>query len=204
MKLSNNWRPVCVLTTGLMILSLVTIGCGHNTAERAVSPDSIGVEGQTRLSGYMDAPYRPGSPSEETPDQVSRSALTNEAELVSLDDGQVCVDLLTRTSVDLDVPLGAYEITINQQPVHPTDETVSIVDYPYTGERSIFRAEGVTSDALARMELTEPEERVFRVYERNAEICGPADHPAEVRLEVVIPQDDRRGHWGQVFRWTLR
>ena len=63
--------PASVSIVASVLAVVVVSGCAHSTSERTASIDSIGLEGETRLSGYMDAPSRPGQPTEETPGQVS-------------------------------------------------------------------------------------------------------------------------------------
>lgn len=197
-------KPIARLAIIVTVLALLGTGCAHRTAERTISPAQIGESGQTKITGYMSAPLRPGSPSEDTPSSVSRDAVADEAELISLEDDQACISLISRTHIDLDEALAVYEVTLNDEQVYAGEELVSVADWSYSGERTIFAAEGVTSTAFAQMRLTEPEERIYRVVERETEFCGYVGDSPEINLHVVLPQDDNRGSWGQRFNWEFR
>ena len=188
----------------IMVVVVASSACAHRTAERAITLQQIGEPGQTRIVNYKNAPARPGSPSEDTPGSIARDAVADEAQLVSLADGHLCIDLTVRTHVDLDEPLAVYQIELNGERIYPGEEFISVVDYSYTGERTLFAAEGVTSEAFAAMRLSQPEERTYRVIERQTELCGVVAMTNQIQLDLKLLQDDGRGHWGQSFVWEIR
>lgn len=184
----------------LAVVAIVA-GCSYPTAERSVSPQQIERE-DTRLVGYMQY-GRTTSVEEQTPGQISRDAVANEAILYALEDGQTCIELTIRTNAERDEPLAVYELTLDGRRVHPGDEQIEVVDYTYTGERDVLVAEGITGEAFAQLRLTEPEERVYRVFERRTELCGPISQTGDIELEVVAPNGATTSQWGQSFVWTL-
>jgi hypothetical protein len=151
----------------------------------------------------MSAPIRPGSPSERTPASVPRSAIMDEARITRFSPNGVCVAVRMRTDVDVDVPLTEYDVEINGVRASVDREEVSYAEYDYTGERTKVAADFVSNHAAGSFRMTEREARKFRVVERRGEVCGAPPRDGKVVLQLVIPQDDHRGNWGEKFIWTV-
>ena len=159
----------------------------------------------TRMTNFMDAPNRFGSPSETTPGGISRSAVIDEVRISELGDQRICFDVVLRTHVSLDVPLSQWDVKLSpNQELYFEEGPITVVDYPFNGERVVFAADAVLPEAFGSMRLTEPTNEVFRVYERSGSLCGVNPGTAKVSLTLVNPQDDLRGDWGQTYTWTLR
>ena len=177
--------------------------CAYRSRGRVISPADVGGE-RARITNYLSAPVRSGQPTEETPAGVPRAAVVDEAALVKLDRGEVCVAVVLRTHVDLDLPLSEWNFRLAGQTAYPEDERVTVRDLSYTGERDVVAADAVAPNLLASLRITEPTEYVYRVFERSARLCAPTPASAEVGLEVERPMDDRRGSWGAAFSWMIR
>lgn len=184
---------------------LMLAGCAHKSVERAVSADAVGEPGRTRMTSYLNSPMGVGSPVEDTPGGVQRSAVADEAELSSLTDNEVCISYVARTNINLDEPLSFYEVKLNGSPTMFDNEVVSVVDHFYSGRESVFAAEGVIADTFNAINVTQPAEKSYRVIERRAEVCGPRSTTGQERLELKIPGDTSMDStWGQKFVWTVR
>ncbi|TXD34389.1 hypothetical protein FRC98_18420 [Lujinxingia vulgaris] len=194
-------RNRCLLVGSLLVL---LAGCAHRSVERTVSADAVGESGQTRQVNYLHSPLGPGSPDEETPGGVQRSAVADEAELSALTEREVCIRYVARTYIDLDEPLSFYEVKLNGHPVAFDNEVVSVVDHFYSGRESVFAAEGVVAETFSAINVTRPAEKSYRVIERRAEVCGPRSTTGRELLELKIPEGPLDDTWGQKFAWTVR
>lgn len=196
--------PFMLSALSLSALALALGGCAYRSKERAVSRADLDNPSRTRMTNYMSAPVRQLQPSEKTPGAVSRSALLDEVVISKVDGTKVCFDALVRTATDLDTALSEMRVLVNDKPASFGDERINIRDYPYSGERDIMVASGVTPDAYGSMRITRPETKVLRVIERRGEVCAPMKKvPKELVLELIIVQDDNRGNWGEKFVWTI-
>ncbi len=188
----------------IIVLTLITVGatsCSYSGVDRTITPDQIGTY-DARLTGFMQY-GRSTSIQENTPGGISREAVINEATLISVDDTQACVDLLMRVSVNLDLPLSSYEIEIDGITAHPGPEDVEVLDYQFTGQRDVVSFDHYSQDRSGSFRITEPEDRIFRVVERRAEVCGPHNQDASIELTLVTPSSLGSSSWGQHFRWTV-
>lgn len=170
-----------------------------------LSAADLHVPERTRMTNYMSAPIRPGSPSEEPPvASISRAALIDEARIAKVGDGEVCFDLVVRTGTEKDTPVSELRILVNDKPARVGDEAVTIRDHSFSGERDVLVADHVSRNAMSSLRLTAPVEKVFRVMERSARVCRTMPPPAgELALEVIIVEDDNRGNWGEKFVWRI-
>ena len=180
--------------------------CAFQTQTRTVSAQQAASNpAATRMTNFMDAPLRPGSPSEDTPSGIARSTVIDEARIAMLTSDEVCFDVVLRTYVDLDVPLSQWNAKLNaREEIYFTEGPITVVDYPFDGERVVFAADAVLPEAFGSLRLTEPTDEVFRVYERSGALCARNPGTSEITLTLTNPQDDRRGDWGESFTWTLR
>lgn len=194
-------RNQCVFVGSLLML---VAGCAHKSVERTVSAEAVGEPGGTRQVNYLNSPPGAGSPYEETPGGVQRSAVADEAELSALTDDEVCVRYVARSYINLDEPLSFYEVKLNGHPVVFDNEVVSVVDHFYSGRESVFAAEGVIAHTFNAVNVTRPAEKSYRVIERRAEVCGPRSTTGQELLELKIPSGPMDATWGQKFAWTVR
>jgi len=195
-----NRQPAAFLVVLAAIAALPA--CAYRSRGRAISAADVGTD-RARITNYLSAPVRAGQPTEDTPGGVPRAAVVDEAELVKLDRGEVCVAMVLRTHVDLDMPLSDWNFELAGRTVYPQDELVTIHDLSYTGEREVLAAEAVSADQLASLRITEPTEYVYRVVERRGRLCAPTPASSEIGLQVERPMDDSRGSWGAAFTWTV-
>jgi hypothetical protein len=190
-----------------VLLAAVSLlgACGYRARGVSLTAADLRQPERTRITNFMSAPLRPGSPSEQPVAQVPRPALLDEVRVASVDQGELCFDLVVRSAVVLDTALSEMRILVAGQPARIAGETVDVRDYPYTGERDLLVAEHVTKDAFTGLRLTAPEARVFRVIERRGRACRTMAPPArgELSLELISVQDDNRGNWGEKFTWTI-
>jgi len=184
-----------------LALVVLVVGCSYRERSRTIHPGELGSPAAT-ITNYLSAPVRAGSPTEDTPGGVSREAIVDEARLEAATPGQVCVSLVERTHVDLDMPLSDWNFKLGGVEVHPSDELVTVRDHSYRGERDVVVADAVTPTALASLRVTQPTDEIFRVFERSGRACAPASGN-KIVLEVERPMDDHRGSWGEKFVWTI-
>lgn len=189
-------------TTALALALTATVACTYRERTKVIAPGELGSATAT-ITNYLSAPRRAGQPTEDTPGGVSRAAVVDEARLDSVAPGSACISFVERTSVDLDMPLGDWNLTLGGRPVHASDERVTIRDHSFRGERDVVVADAVTATAVASLRVTEPTDAIFRVYERAARACGPVSGDPIV-FEVERPTDDHRGGWGERFVWSVR
>ena len=193
-----------IFTFGVVALVGADMGCGYRSKTRVVSAADLADPARTRMTNYMSAPLRPGSPSEETPSAVSRSVLLDEVRIAKLSNQEACFDVLVRTHVSLDSPLSEWNAKVNEREAYFGEERINVRDYSYSSERDVLVAEGVTATAFASLRLTEPTENIYRVVERLGQTCVPVTNTSKIVLELELPQDDLRGSWGEIFEWKIR
>jgi hypothetical protein len=195
-------RPLPILW---VLLLAPIIGCGYRTRSQAIARADLATPERTRVTNYMSAPLRPGSPTEETPESVSRSVLLDEARIARLADDEVCFDVVVRTESGLDTALSEMRVLIGGKQARVGEETITVRDHAWSGERDVLVANAVTASALASLRLTEPAERLFRVFERSGRVCRarPTRDVKRLELEIVIVKDDDRGNWGETFVWVI-
>lgn len=189
----------------LILAVLLFTACGYRSREQVVTAADLRAPERTRITNYMSAPLRFGSPSEQAPAAVSRAVLADEARIARVEGDQVCFDVVLRSAVDLDTPLSEMRLLVDEQAARVGDEVVTVRDYPYSGERDVLVAEHVSGNAFGSLRLTEPVQNVFRVIERRAQVCRTraAPGPGELALEMIVVQDDNRGNWGEKFVWMV-
>jgi len=190
-----------------ILLACVTMAaCGYRSREQALTAADLKVPERTKITNYMSAPIRPGSPSESAPGQVTRASLLDEARIAKIGDDEICFDVVVRTAVSMDTALSEMRLLVNDKAARiAEDEKVSVHDHTFSGERDVLVANAVTKDAFAALRLTEPVENIFRVIERRGRVCrtGPYEKAKEIALEVIIVMDDNRGNWGEKFVWRV-
>jgi hypothetical protein len=184
---------------------LLLVACGYRSKEQSITAADLKIPERTRITNYMSASIRPGSPSEQPPGAISRAALLDEARIAKLSNDEICFDLVIRTHVSLDTALSEMRILVDEKPVRIGDEEVAVRDHVFSGERDVLVAEHVSRHAYGSLRLTEPVENIFRVIERRGQVCRTiGKQPSgELALEVIIVQDDNRGNWGEKFVWNI-
>ena len=189
----------------LIVLALVVSACAYRSREQVVSVADVRVPERTRITNYMSAPIRPGSPTEQAPPEITRSALLDEARIANIWADQVCFDLVVRTHASMDTALSEMRVLVGEQPARIENEEVAVRDYAYTGERNVLVAEHVSSNDYGSLHITEPVGRVFRVIERKGRACRTMRTSGDLlTLEVIIVEDDNRGNWGEKFVWRIQ
>ena len=184
------------------LLLLVVVGCGYRERSEIVHANEIG-SARARITNYLSAPVRGGSPTENTPAGISREAIVDEARLDILTPGQTCISFVLRTHVDLDMPLTDWNFKLAEKRVDPVNELVTVRDHSFRGERDVVVADAVTATSFASLRVTEPTTEVFRVFERAGHTCGPTAG-GKIVFEVERPMDDHRGSWGESFVWNIQ
>jgi hypothetical protein len=189
----------------LIVVALLFSACAYRSREQVVSVADVRVPERTRITNYMSAPIRPGSPTEQAPPEVTRSALLDEARIANIGADQVCFDLVVRTHASMDTALSEMRVLVGEQPARVENEEVAVRDYAFTGERNVLVAEHVSSNDYGSLHITEPVGRVFRVIERKGRACRTMRTSSDLlTLEVIIVEDDNRGNWGEKFVWRIQ
>lgn len=191
---------------GVALLLTMVAACGYRAKKLSLTQADLVVPARTRMTNFMSAPMRPGSPSEQAPPSISRSVLADEAMISRVSDAELCIDATFRTEVSLDVPLSEYEVSLNETPITLVEQNVAQREYTFQGERDIMTASHVSRHAAGEFRWTQPVEKSFRVVERTGRGCMrlAGRVPPELHLKVVLGQDDRRGNWGETFSWMFR
>lgn len=165
------------------MLLLSVAACGGSRKKASLPANALGTPA-ARQAQYMSFLGR----SENVPTQIRHEAVRDEATLVSIDTQQACFQVIVRTAIDVDEPVDELSPQCKGQGFKTqaavVSETVSVVDYPYTGERVIMTAQGVVASEFVKMQLTEPAERTFRVIERAAALCCPTAGYNDVSLTL--------------------
>lgn len=191
---------------GFVVLGVAVTACGYRAREQSLTPADLRVPERTRISNYMSAPLRPGSPSEEPPTPaISRSSILDEARISKISADEVCFDLLVRTGAEKDTAISEMRILVDGMQARASDESLEVRDYGYAGERDVLVGSFASQSAISSLRLTAPVEHVFRVMERRAQVCRTMVQPSygELSLEVILVQDDNRGNWGEKFVWRV-
>lgn len=185
-----------------VILLLLAAGCSYRQRDRVITAADV-AEGRTKLTNYLHAPLRPGQPSEQPWGQITRAAVEDEASVTKADDKTVCIHIVERTHEGLDMSLASWNFRLDGAQVNIENEKVAVSDWQWNGQHDVLVAEAVTKEAFAQIKLEATVEKVYRVYERSGDLCGPRA-ASDVVLEVELPQDDHKGSWGERFVWKLR
>jgi hypothetical protein len=169
------------MTAGIALLSLAAACAGAN---ETVAPDWVGTDAARRTVG------------EETPAELPPETLADEASLDYYDATSACFDVIVRTKIDDDAPLGERGACSNGResaPASPSSETVSVYDYSERGDVETVQTEGTPSEAYAADAIGELEPGLHRIVERHARLCcGVA---ASEILELDLG--------GSSFRWEI-
>jgi hypothetical protein len=190
----------------LAVLVLPLLACGYRSREQVLTAADLAVPERTRLTNYMSAPIRPGSPTEHPPvASITRAALLDEAHIAKTSEGEVCFDIVVRTGTEKDTAISDMRILVDGKAARIGAEEVAVHDHEFSGERDVLVAEHVNRNAFSSLRLTQPVEKVFRVIERRARVCRTMAAPrrGELSLEVILVEDDNRGNWGEKFVWRI-
>lgn len=179
--LSLRARHHAAALTALALSAIALAGCGGRRPKTALPASYIGTQ-YAKQAQYMTFLGR----TESTPAEIRHEVIRDEATLVTLDTEKACFQVGVRTAIQFDEPVDALTPTCKGRGFKTqaiiTDEKVSVVDYPYTGERAIMTAQGVIASELVNLKLTEPAPQTFRVIERQAALCCPTGGSHEVSL----------------------
>ncbi len=197
--------PAFLRIAGLLALLFATACSYPVTAERPVTGDQINTD-YAKLSGYMRSANRFV---EETPADIRHAVIIDEAKLVKIDDQQACFDATVRTGSRVDEPMSQLSPTCiidgrNEVAAVAADETLKIIDYGYRGYENTVVAEGVAAGEYLGLQLSKPTDKVFRVIERRATVCCPAQPTQSVELELANERMGINNPYGLKFVWQLR
>lgn len=192
-----------------LLAILLLSACAH-TISRDIRTDQLGTK-YARISGYLrtSGAAPGGAVEEQTPGHIRHDVLLDEATLMSIANGEACVNLVMRTASQRDEPIEQYNPTFvfngRNAATVVEDEEVSVYDYDYTGEQETLSLEGVAAGRYMGLSLKEPAERVFRVIERRATVCGSlVESPDRVQLQLTHPNwDFVDWSYGVEFDWNL-
>jgi hypothetical protein len=179
------------------------VACTPATTHKIVTAADLADPARTRITASLQAPLREGAKTEETPSTVKPDVVADEALIKKLTASEVCFDLVIRTALAIDAPLASWRVEVNGQAGQLGPETVTVRDYPATGE-PVTLVSGLTQEAFAARRIGEPKEIAFRVVERRASGCFPRVAAAKrVTLALTLPASDGKGDWGLAFQWHL-
>ena len=197
------------LRTLLVLLALALViaaGCRPSPKQRALSADQIG-SAYARLSAYMQG--RGGETyQEDTPSNIRHSVILDEAVLASIGGSESCFEATIRTASGYDEPLDQLSprCTIDgmEHDAIVRDETLTVVDYSFTGHENVVVAEGVAVGEYLGLQISKPTEKIFRVIERNATLCCPATPERQIGLEMYNARMGVNNDYGVAFVWNLQ
>jgi hypothetical protein len=186
-------------------LAYLVSACSPTTAHKVITAADLADPLRTRISASLSAPMREGVKTEETPSSVRREAVVDEAAIKRLTASEVCLDLVMRTPISMDAPLGSWRATVDARPVHLGGEMITVRDYPCSGEPPATVEDGLSQEVFAAKHLGEPRNLAFRVVERRASACFPrgAATKKRVKLVLTLPASDGKGDWGEAFEWLV-
>jgi len=173
------------ILAALLLASLVgATGCLPAVIKRTIQPAWVGTP-KARLTGYFA----------QNPDHqewvfgsVSHDAVLDEATLAVTEANNTCFDLVIRTGSKWDEPIEQLHPTCKVAKVEEEalveGETIAVHDYSVMGSREVFSLEGVSVGKYLGLSLQEPEEKTFRVLERQARVCCPITASAPIRLTL--------------------
>lgn len=191
----------------VLVFCLLWSGCAFRTQERKITTAQIKQSPErTRMTNFMSAPFRPGSPTEQAHAQISRAALMDEAQIVKFDGKEVCLAIIQRTHVSIDVPLTMWSASINGEEAYIAEGPITVEDHSIASERVVLAADAILPEAFGSLRLTEPSTDIYRVFKREGTVCAPAPGRGmgKVELELKLPQDDARGNWGEKYIWNVQ
>ena len=145
---------------------------------------------------------------EQTTASIRHEVIRDEATLMSMGPAESCIDIVVRTASGHDEPFDQLEPTClvdgAQAPTLVEREVVSVVDYDYTGQVETLRAEAVTQDSFLGLSISEPQDMVFRVIEREGRICCGAAARGSVELKMRNRHFDVGAAPGRLrFTWNV-
>lgn len=194
--------------TSLTVL-LFSSSCAKRVSSK-IRPEHIGTK-YARLTGYFAtrsaAPG--GARTESTPGDIRRDVLRDEATLLRTSPNETCFGLVVKTHREYDEPFDQLEPECSFKGGDDLravveNETVSVFEYAYTGERTLVSAEGISATAYAGLSITQAEERSFRVIERRGEVCCPSGEASTISLDLTNPNWDYAGYnYHLIFDWTI-
>jgi hypothetical protein len=192
----NRWLSLSVV---------ITVGCASNVHQIDLRQDAVGTK-YARQTGYFAACGTMCS-FESTPGQVRHDAVLDEATLTAVGPAETCVDMVVRAHVDHDEPIEQLRptISIDGRSLRAVvdGESVTVVDFPYTGSSEVLRAEGVTGSTFSELSIERPAALVFRVVQRTARLCAPQAGRA-VSIRLHNPHLDFGSSRGLItFAWKL-
>lgn len=195
-----------LVTLAAITALCATAGCSYPvTAERPVTGDQVNTD-YAKLSGYMRSANRYV---EETPADIRHAVIIDDAKLTQLGDARACFEATVRTGSRYDEPMSQLSPTCIVDGQHeiaavPADETLKIIDYGYRGYENSVVAEGVAAGEYLGLQLSKPTDKVFRVIERRASICCPAQPTQSIELEMANERMGLNNPYGLKFIWQLR
>lgn len=179
-------RVVRVLGVAAVFMA---VSCATNVKKASLNKAQLGTK-YAKQTGYFAA-CGTMCIEEQTKGSIRHEVIRDEATLASVGSGETCFDLVIRTSSTHDEPIDQLEpacILDGAEARAVVDtETVTVRDYNYTGQVETIRAEAVTQQAFLDFSLTEPQEMIFRVIERDVRLCCGSEASREVRLRMANP-----------------
>lgn len=196
----------------LIAMTVVAVGASAGcappvTAQRALSSEQIGTD-YARLSGYMQG-WGGKSYQEDVPADIRHSVILDEAVLTRVGDGETCFEATVRTGSSYDEPIAQLSPTCvtdgrAESEAVALEETLTIVDYSFSGHENIVVAEGVAVGEYLGLQLSKPAEKTYRVIERRASLCCPATPQSRVGLKVTNERMGVNNDHVVEFIWDLR
>jgi hypothetical protein len=202
--------PLVVRAAAAMTVFGLLTGC-VNTVSRAIRRDQIGSK-YARISGYLSTrSVAPGGTHREvTPGTIRHDVLLDEATLAKVDAQETCVELVFRTDSTHDEPVDQFKPTFTfdgiEAPAVVEGERVSVLDYSFTGVAEVASVQGVAADKFIGMSVTKPAEKIFRVIERTARVCGGRGGELRaIKLTLLHPSWEVGGYaYRDDFEWRLQ
>ncbi|MBT8495348.1 MAG: hypothetical protein KJO07_20035 [Deltaproteobacteria bacterium] len=183
----------------ILVLAALALACG-STVSRAIPRAWIGTP-KARLTTYLKAVDNV----EDTPGSIRHDVIRDEAVLAKLGGGEVCFDVVVRTSSQYDEPFDQLEPTCGSEKAATESELVSVFDYTYTGQVEKLNVQGVAASEFVGLSISEPAEQIFRVIERKGRLCCVAPQGNEVELELTSPRMTYNNmSYSQTFQWEIR
>lgn len=190
----------------VLIFFVFVIACQTNSKQVSIQQSQLGTK-YAKQGSYFAA-CGTICMEEQSAGQIRHDVVRDEATLASVGPNETCIDLVVRTHSLKDEPFdqlnAVCKIDGAETATAIETELVTLTDYNYTGKVETLHVEAVTPDAFGALSVSEPQELIFRVVERQGRICCGAPANGAVEFSMRNRAFDYGASPGKVkYQWTV-
>ena len=141
-----------------------------------------------------------------TPGSISKTAIQDECTLQKIEGNKVTFDLIIRSHTAIDQDFARYMVKLNGKMIAPIikEQSMEVRDYAYTGEYTVAAMRTITGAGTFDLNITKPEEYIFRVIERKITVVGVVEAMSdEISIDISIPVEWNTARLGEVFKFKM-